>query len=169
MTTLKKPRSLWWERVYNNKQQGGNKMKTTIALLTMALMCLPMNTYAENNAPSENGALFTAVTTIGGLVGQGALRMFSGGPDGVSSSVITAAAILTAYSNLPHVKRGHREKIASEMGLSNPSELSDNVLLELVRDNDNKAFYKERWEESLNIAKPTNGGGLRARILALQQ
>lgn len=106
---------------------------------------------------------------IAGAVNTGALRMFSGGASGTASGGFQSAVLaLTVYSQMPHVKRDFREGLASKIGVIEPKNLSDEQLLASVRDDGSKSFYADRWRDSLNIAKPTNGGKLRARILAAQ-
>ncbi len=83
---------------------------------------------------AETGVLAILVAIVGTIGSTGFL--FSGG-NVAGSGVITTATALTAYSQMPHVKRDFREKKAvREFGvtLEQAKSLSDDDLLTLIRD-----------------------------------
>lgn len=87
---------------------------------------------------------------------------------------------LTAYSQMPHVKRDHREDIATKICVFNGGDeatcrsvavgLSDADLLWEVKDGNpaNDAYYTDQWQTQIGANEPKAGGGLRKNILALQ-
>ena len=86
---------------------------------------------------TELGIVYFLVAAMGTVAGSGAVRLFSGGPDAVSSGVIVAAQLLTLHSQLPSVKRDFREKKAvEEFGYSgvHVKTMSDESLLAAIRD-----------------------------------
>lgn len=124
----------------------------------------------KRGVASVAGLALMYLVTVAGTVSMGAMRLFSGGPDGVSSGVITAAKVLAIYSQMPHVKDNFQRTRAVEIceyeGMSScdalVKTLDSDQILAYIRDDGRTTFYDP---------KPAvkSGGGLRARILAAQR
>lgn len=90
---------------------------------------------------AESGVLFMLVTIVGTLAAKGIL--YSGGSL-VSSNVIAVSSVLTAYSQMPHVKDNFRRtkavKMCEEEGEEQCAEMveswSDEDVLDYIRDDE---------------------------------
>ncbi len=85
---------------------------------------------------AELGVLFMTILIAGTIAGKGLI--FSGG-NPAGSATFAAVEALTAYSQMPHVKRDFRERKAiEEFGISpiHAKSLSNNDLLALIRDDE---------------------------------
>ena len=88
------------------------------------------------------------------------------------------SAIVTTYTMLPATRAEHQQESAIEICEykgeidceSIVADMSKDEILVYIADNDPNGggFYGERWKKSIAKTKRT-GGGLRARILALQE
>lgn len=115
----------------------------------------------------EGGVILSQImilVSMAVVAGSRGTDVFFGGGNPAGAGFFTAAHALTAYSQMPHVKRDFREKRAVEMGFTeaDAKALSDENLLAAIRDDGHTDFYKV-------IEHEKSGGGLRARILAAQK
>lgn len=89
----------------------------------------------------ESGVMVILAMILGVATSAGALY---GGGGVFTSNFITGSSVLTAYSQMPHVKRDFREKKAvREFGITQEKaeSLSDDALLDLIRDNEVSSSY----------------------------
>lgn len=71
---------------------------------------------------------------ITGVVAAAGTGVRSSNPAVLGISVFAEG--MTLYSQMPHVKRGFRERKAAELGIVDPESLSDEALLASIRDDD---------------------------------
>ena len=112
-------------------------MKRIMSML-LAVMFLSVSTNAHADYKTkEDGATIMFVTVLGALAGMIPSNIVFGGGEPASSAFIMAVTTLTAYSQLPHVRRNFREnKAIEEFGITEltAKSMSDEDLLDVIRD-----------------------------------
>lgn len=125
------------EKRTGNKKRKGDGMKKAIAMLLVGMfLMVSVNAHADYST-KEDGATIMFVTVLGALAGMVPNAVTFGSGDPTSSAFMMAVTTLTAYSQLPHVRRTFREKKAvNEFGLTeaDAKALSDQALIDVIRD-----------------------------------
>jgi formiminotetrahydrofolate cyclodeaminase len=86
------------------------------------------------NKKGEATLAIMIAAIIGTVASTGALFAVGGGSAVASSGFTAVATGMSLYSQMPHVVRDFREKKAEEMGFINAKSMSDNDLLDAIRD-----------------------------------
>jgi hypothetical protein len=117
---------------------------------------------------AESGVIATLIALLAVAGSKGLLYSSSCVSNVAGSNFFVTTTLLSAYSQMPHVKRTFREKRANEICKFYNKEcvdfkaMPDNDLLAYIRDDENNyEFYQAKY----STQEKKSGGKLRAQIL----